>query len=378
MIHIRPGSQAGSLAAILSVVGEYPYSSLQLLGNERCLRRTVKKLTEKNVLYNSESGEKLFCKCLNLSGKGSGKTIRLYKDALPILNWISSDAFSTYMHISKNHKFSGDIWHIERNHRIAEAVAMCMRSGVEYRPYALPHLQNKKIISVIPNNVISFYPSWCLKNINQLELNKTMYTRIVGAIFSHQKCFAIYNTRNALMRWNGMGEFKALHSLIEIARWNANIATIDSAILFGRTNKVLLSTLMANEQNSRVEFRFDGIYKHIHFIPLSDTGIRLLKIICLPEVQRSLLNILFESDSIANGLGLFEYDAYVNQKYILSHLDGDVTRLIRFKEALLSNRYDSEVVCFDFQADYVNAFLAGLATVKVIEMSLVETELGLM
>lgn len=88
--------------------------------------------------------------------------------------------------------------------------------------------------------------------------------------------------------------------------------------------------------------------------------------------------MLFESDSIANGLGLFEYDAYVNQKYILSHLDGDVTRLIRFKEALLSNRYDSEVICFDFQADYVNAFLAGLATVKVIEMSLVETELGLM
>lgn len=377
MIHFRPGSQAGSLAAILSVVGEYPYSSLDLLGSAKHYRRTVKKLTEKNELYNSESGEKLFCKCLNLSGKGSGKSIRLYKEALPILNWISPDALSSYMHISKNQKFSSDVWHVERNHRIAEAVAMCMRMGMEYRPYMLPKLQNEQLLSVIPNTTV-FYPSRCLKHVGQLELNKTMFTRMVGAVFSHQKCFAVYNTRNSVMKWNGMGEFKALHSLIEIARMNANVTSIDSAILFGRSDKVLLDTLMANDQNKRLEFRFDSIYRHIHFIPLDSNGIRLLRLICIKEASKNLLDLLFESDCISNGLGLFEYDACVNQKYILSHLDGDVTRLIRFKEALLSNQYDSEVICFDFQADYVNAFLAGLATVKVIEMSLVETEIGLM
>ena len=156
-----------------------------------------------------------------------------------------------------------------------------------------------------------------------------------------------------------------------------NLTSIDSAILFGQSDRVLLDTLMVNEQNKRLEFRFDGIYRHIHFVPLSEIGIRLLKIICLPEVQRSLLDLLFESDSLANGNGLFEYDAFVDQKYILSHLDGDIARLLRFKEALILNRFDSEVLCYEFQADYVNAFLAGLANVKIIEMSLVETELGL-
>ena len=377
MIHFRPGSQAGSLAAILSVVGEYPYSSLNLLGSAKHYRRTVKKLTEKDELYNSESGEKIFCKCLNLSGKGSGKTIRLYKDALPILNWISPDAMEAYLYAFRNHRFPGNQNHIERNHRIAEAVAMCMRMGMEYRPYMLPKLQNEQLLSLIPNKTV-FYPSRCLKHVGHNEMNKTMFTRMVGAVFSHHKCFAVYNTRNSVMKWNGMGEFKALHSLIEVSRMNANITSIDSAILFGQSDKVLLDTLMANDQNKRVEFRFDSIYRHIHFIPLDENGVRLLRLICLEEASKTLLDLLFEFDSIANGLGLFEYDAYVNQKYILSHLDGDVTRLIRFKEALLSNRYDSEVICFDFQADYVNAFLAGLATVKVIEMSLVETELGLM
>ena len=376
MIHMHPGSQAGSLAAILSVVGEYPYSSLHLLGNERYFRKLVHKLTEKNELYNSECGERLYCKCFNLSGKGAGKTIRFYKDAIPILKWISPDALPSYMNASKNHKFSGDVWHIERNHRIAEVVAMCMRSGIEYRPYVLPELQDSEILSVIPKQNV-FYPSRRLKEVRPVDQNKTMFTRMAGAIFSHQKCFAVYNTRNSSMRWNGMGEFKALHSLSEIARMNADVTSINSAILFGQSDKTALGTLKAAEEIGRHEFRFDKIYQYVHFVPLSDNGIRLLRLICHPKVKEKLLDLLFESDTISNGRGIFEYDAYVYGKYILSHLDGDIIRLIRFKEALLFNHYEGEVLCFDFQKDYVNAFLEGLAKVRTIEMGLIEEELGI-
>ena len=377
MIHIRPGSQAGSLLSILSVVGEYPYSLLRLLGNERCFRMTVHKLSEKQVLYNSESGERLTCRALSISGKGSGKTIRLMRPALSILEWISPEALPSFLSTFRNHRFSGDVSHILRNHRIAETIVMCMRTGMEYRPYMLPKLQNREILSVIPSRTV-FYPSRCLKYIGQLEMNKTMFTRIVGAVFSHRKCFAVYNTRNSVMKWSGMGEFKALHSLIETARWNAGIIDIDSAILFGQSDKVLLDTLEDNEASKRLEFRFDRIYHHIHFVPLNDYGIRLLKIICIEDVSKKLLDTLFEADSLSCGLGSFEYDAFFDNKYILSHLDGDIARLIRFKEAVSANRYDSEVICFEFQADYVNEFLSGLANVKVIQMSLVEEELGLM
>ena len=370
------GSHAGRLLAVLSAATEYPSYSLRLMGNERWYKELVHKLSLKQTIVNIESGDTLTSQILKVSGKGSDKTIRLYRGAVPILRWISPDALPSYLTASNNHKFSGNVKNRERNHRVAEAMAMCMRMGMEFKPYMLPSLQNERILSVIPSETV-FYPSKTLKSVGQVEMNKTMFTRLVGCIFSGNKCFAVYNTRNSVMKWNGMGEFKALHSLIEIARMNAGISNVDSAILFGQSDKVLLDTLMANEKNMRLEFRFDGIYRHIHFVPLNDTGVRLLKIICLPKVQQSLLDLLFESDSLSNGSGLFEYDAYVEQKYILSHLDGDVTRLIRFKEALLLNRFDSEVLCFEFQADYVDKYLAGLAKVKIIEMSLVETELGL-
>ena len=144
------------------------------------------------------------------------------------------------MHTSKNQKFSGDIYHVERNHRIAEVVAMCMRMGMEYRPYMLPELQNEARLSVIPTTPL-FFPSRCLKQVGHNEMNKTMFTRMVGAIFSHRKCFAVYNTRNAVMKWNGMGEFKALHSLTQIARMNADVAHIDSAILLVGLTKCCLT-----------------------------------------------------------------------------------------------------------------------------------------
>ena len=92
-----------------------------------------------------------------------------------------------------------------------QAAAICMRSGIEILPYMLPDLQNRQIRMVIPG-YDCFYFAKALKNIGGNELNKTMFTRMVGAVFSGNGCYAVYNTRNAVMKWNGMGEFKTLHS----------------------------------------------------------------------------------------------------------------------------------------------------------------------
>ena len=45
MLHFRPGSQAWQLITLLSAVGEFPFRSLRLLGNERVLKSLVTKLS---------------------------------------------------------------------------------------------------------------------------------------------------------------------------------------------------------------------------------------------------------------------------------------------------------------------------------------------
>lgn len=377
MIQFRPGSHVHRLVTLLSVVGEYPVQSVHILGNERVYKALIHKLTMQQRFRNSQTGTEMTCRLLTVTGAGYNKSIRLYKAALPILEWIHPEAFRYYLYAFRNHKFPGDTAHLNRNHRVAEAAAMCMCSGIEILPYMLPKLQNQKICRVIPGYAC-FYFAKALKNIGGNEMNKTMFTRMVGAIYSGSVCYAVYNTRNAVMKWNGMGEFKTLHSLIETGRLNAGISQVDSAILFGESDSAAMNTLLTSDKTKRLEFRFDAVYQHIHFVPMNDCGIRQLRILMLPDWNRKLLDLLFDPKTQSNDQGSFEYDAYINGIYILSHLDGDIARLIRFREAIAAQPgIKAELLCFPYQAAFLHEYLGRLATIRTIDINLVEAELGL-
>lgn len=371
MVHFRPGSQAWQLIMLLSFVGEFPYQSLSLLGSERVYRALIHKLTTPQTFRHSQTGMEFTCRLLTVSGKGSDKTIRLYKGALPILEWLGPDVYRNYMDAFWNHRFPGDASHSERNHRVAEAAAVCMRSGMEARPYRLPKLQNLKICQTVPAEP-SLYLAKDIKKVGDTEMNKTMFTRMVGALFAPGSCYAVYNTRNAAMKWSGMGEFKALHSLTELARLNAGTGRIDSAVLLGESEEIALRTLLESDKSRRLEFRFDSIYRHIHFIPMEEAGIRQLRLITVPDWKAQLLELLFEPDVLSFDRGLFEYDACVNGAYVLSHLDGDIARLIRFRESIAGRAGRFEVLGFPHQTHFLKEYLGQAAAVKTISMDAVE------
>ena len=166
MLHFRPGSQAWQLITLLSTVGEFPFRSLRLLGNERVLKALVTKLSLPQTIRNPQTETEMTCRLLTVTGKGNSKTVRLYKAALPILDWIHPEAYRYYMDAFWKHRFPGDSAHRERNHRVSEAVMLCMRAGIETRPYLLPHLQNGGRFFVIPDGS-SFYLARDIKKIGQ-------------------------------------------------------------------------------------------------------------------------------------------------------------------------------------------------------------------
>lgn len=374
MIHFRPGSHAYDIVSVIGITGEFPYRSVRLFGNARTYKVLIGRLCEVQTFRDYNSGDEMTCRLLTVTGKSFGKTVRLYKAAIPILRWISPYAEDNYLCASWNHGFPGDISHTERNHRVAEAAIMCLRAGIESRPYKLPKLQNEAI-KRMEFNQPSFYFAKSLKHIGQTEMNKTMFTRIAGSIFINHNCYAVYNTRNAVMKWNGMGEFKTLHSLIEIARLNAGVSQIDTAILFGESYKTAYRTMLENQKNRRLEFRFDGIYRHIHFVPMNEFGIRLLKILILPDRKQKLLDLLFEPECQSNDLGAFEYDAYIDGVYVLSFLDSDIARLMRFSEARSYRTEMLEVLCFPEQVELIKNYLGSDVSIKIIGLEQIEDAL---
>lgn len=369
MIQFRPGSHVHRLVSILAVTGEFPTRSLHLLGNERGFKALVHKLTAVQQFRSTETGEVLTCRMLTISGKGRGKTIRFHRSALPTLKWIGAQEY--YLRAFQNHKFSSDTYHVERRHRVAEAVAMCMNAGLEYRPYVLPELQSERIRRTVPD-FPCLYLARALKRVDEMGTNKTQFTRMVGAICSGRECLAVYNTRGAIMKWSGMGEFKARQSLTDIARLNAGISRVDAAVLFAESYDTAFQTLLESDRSRRKEFRFDAVYRHIHTITMDENGVCLLRLMSVSDWNEQLLDLLFEPDQRSYNRGQFEYDACIGGVYVLSHLDGDIARLIRFRDALRSGAGPSEVLCYPFQAAFLREYLGQAVQIKTIDMSTVE------
>ena len=72
-----------------------------------------------------------------------------------------------------------------------------------------------------------------------------------------------------------------------------------------------------------------------------------------------------------------EYDACVDGARVYSHLDGDLARLIRFREAMELQSVPVEVLCFPDQVPLLQNYLGSGISLKIMEMELVERELGL-
>ncbi len=373
MIQLHSGSHTHLIITLLSVVGEFPYRSLHLLGSEEVFKKLVRRLSDKQIIRHAETGKTVYAKLLKVSGKGQYKTIRLHSEAVPVLEWLGLREY--YVQNFCRCNFPSNVYHIERNHRVAEAMAMFLKVGLEIRPYMLPTLAEELTRKRFSEPTV--YPAKIIKASGTTEMSKTAFTRMVAAVFTYDECYAVYNTRSAAMKWSGMGEFKSKQNLIEIARMNGSINDVNSAILFGASGDTAIETLEASNRTGRLEYRFDGTYNHVYFFELNSNGIRHLRLFLLHRWKERLLALLFDERTRSFNNGHFEYDAYVDGAYVLSHFDGDIARLVRFKEAIEHYGYPNEVLCFPHQAKYVKNYLGSHFTIKVIDIETIEKKFGI-
>ena len=368
MIHLRPGSPAFRLIELIASCGEFPLSSLGLLGDERWYRDCVRRLTEPDLIRLSHTD--ILCAPLILNGKGKTKSVRLRKSAFPILESIGGMDY--YLHAYWHQKFPGDAAHRERNFRVGEAMAMCMAAGIEFRPYRLPKLTTAG--KGTPGKEPLFYPSRLLKVGGGNDIRKTGFTRIAGAIFCGTEVFAVYNARNAVMKWQGAGEFKARESLSMLARMNAGIPAAESCILFGASEEVAQKTVLPADDRRSPDFRFSSVYPRAHFVPANRDGVRLLRLMTVPGWRETILDLLFEPRTRTYDRGAFQYDAKVDGVCIHSHLDADLSRLIRFRDAICYYQGPFEVICYPFQTDFLKRLFGDRVRLTQVEMRLVEKE----
>ena len=272
MFVITPSSQVNKLIIILSVVGEFPFSAIGLLGNRNYIYNQIYKHIHVDDYSFSESDEIIRCQLFQLSGRAELKTIRFHKSGLQVLKHLNAAAYQSYIESFNQHFFRSDNEHIIRNHRIAESAVMCLNAGIDARPYLVPRL-TKQFHQEIPFTEPAFYLSKQLKKIDPDGFNKTKYARIVGALFYQTGCYAVYNLRDALMKWKPESELKIKLDLTDICTMNTKTQVVHSTIFFGTSYQTGLRVLQEWKDNKDNRKLFTAVYQHVHFIPINDFGL---------------------------------------------------------------------------------------------------------
>ena len=369
MITIRPGSHVHTLIMLLSFVGEFPVCSLYLLGSFRSYRDLVRKLTQEQEFRIPGSEDRITCRLLTLSGKQKYKTIRFHKSGLPVLEALDPDMYRYYLKSFRDRSFSGNQNHVDRNHRLAETAVMCLRAGIETRPMEAADLMSNEVRCLQVQKPY-FYLERELKQVNEYELNKIRFTRLAGAIVYPGGAYAVYNNRDQMLNWMGEGERKIrnhLHTIFTPMQ-SFSYPLRQAAVMMGNGYDVALDMMEELRENQQMDTGLFATYTNIFFVPMDDFGVRLLRILTLPNWYERLQQGLFKREVRSFGKGSFTYDAYQNGIFFLSFLDGDLWRLFRFREAILSREGNFCVYCFHEQVDFLRRYLGDrirLATVSI-------------
>ena len=353
MIFLQKTAHAHTLMTLLAYTGEFPVKSVSLLGSERVWKALIHKMTQAQEVKLLEIGESIHCQLVTVSGKGRTKTVRMHKSALPVLEKMDPKAYRYYMDHFQKHHFSGDPAHIDRDHRVAEAVAMCWKASVDIAPAVITKLRAPTVQKIRVSDPV-LYLSRELKDYWGGEMHKTMYTRIVGLLLYPGNCYGIYNTRDALMKWNGIGEEKIRYYLSYALDLDTPDGKLRSAILFGADYGTALCSLEA----ATIQARFDKVYEHIHFVPMNEMGIKMLRTLTTADWREQQIEMLYGAENRVTGYQSFEYDAMVDGMYCFSHLDGDLCRLMRLRRVLTSRPdLKVEITCYPEQEAMIKEYM---------------------
>lgn len=374
MLLLTPGSHAYKIIMLLLITGEYPFRSLRLLGNERMVKAMAVRMTQVHEIRIKNSDKAYHCKLLTISGKSYRKTIRLCRSSFELLEDLFPELFENYLIDTYGHRFHGHAKCIERNHRIAEVMAMCMRSGIESRLHLLPMLQKKERKQLFYGQP-AFYSSKTIKRLGNDEQNKSKYIRMVGAIFCQAGMYEVYHSRSEVMAWYGQGESKILQTMTDICIYNFPTKDQHHAILFGNDYDVALRTIqLAESGDPNVQLEYIG-YQSIHYLPMDEDGTKLLQIMLVKDWRYKLLRLVFEQRHLPEHRE-FDFDAKIGGTYVLSFLDSDILKLMSFHNTVTQKRLDWEVACFDSQVQFLREYLGEDAVIQPIPLQLIHTQLN--
>lgn len=377
-MNIYYGSTAYKILKVLSLCGEYPYSSLDLLGiNHRWAVETLNKLKK--------------AKYVSVSGKGKRKGIRLLKSGYAYIAEMGDTYKQQYNAMTDGEYISTDWEHTWKRQRVAETMLLMERAKIIARVGMKPALKRVDALPYLDGEGIKgsfFYTPKELKSVAPEEMDKIRGARMTGLCVLQSGIYSVYNISDggAFYKLLDDGQMRALiQRLVKPNGWRRaserDIETLGMrSIVVGRNVDAGVKLIEENLKNGKhLAMELGEAFTAAHFVPLNDIGVGMLHILQEEDFSDRLIDATISYDvrvaAKAIHVAADGYDVE-SKTYVLVLFDSDLKKLKQFALGIYGQRIAQErcqVACFEWQEPIVRSVLPG-AAVQTFDMGEIERQ----
>lgn len=224
----------------------------------------------------------------------------------------------------------------------------------------------------------SFYHSREIKELGA-EAIKINNSRTIGILFVPGCIYAIFYTGDSLLKWEYRTELKVktlLHYHIsrgvlsrEYIFPSYHPDTPLKALLIGKSMDTSVKLMTSKGGYQKSYFYLDSSFDYFHYIPASKAGETMIRLLCSPQLMRSLKKLLLSDlQPPCSDYGL-EHDATSDGIPVLLAFDFDMLRISRFHTALSFHGLYGSLICFDFQKQVLQHYFEDTVTIETIDLN---------
>lgn len=357
---LKPNTQKYKLLEMIGISGEFPASQLSRLFDTPAY--TEKMITDLKANH-----------LIRCHYKDGLRGYRLTKRAKEMLLSYNPSRFHCYLdgNVETNSIRSEPQRRI-RLHQKAQTYLSLSHTAIPFLPDEKPPVfhENRQSADVILSSLPCFYSSREIKELGDVT-TKIRNSRSVGSLLARHCVYCIYNTGSTVMKWEYRTEVRLtafLQHYLKCYPYTGHPPI--RAIMFGDTMDVALQLMTSTGGPRRDLFMLDKAFDYFHFLPSSEEGEPVLKLLANPELLTKLNQLLLSDQEKRRGDIPMEHDAISpDGRPTLLAYDFDMQRINRFNTGLNVLKLSGNVICFDFQIPVLEKYMGDKVQFSSIDLS---------
>lgn len=222
-----------------------------------------------------------------------------------------------------------------------------------------------------------FYHSRELKELGA-ETIKINNSRSIGILLVPECIYLLFYTGESLLKWEYRTELRVkalLNHHINMGILSGRCITPSyhpdtpiKALFIGKDMGTSLKLLTSTGGFQRSYFSLDSSFDYFHYVPADSSGETMIRLLCQPDLPKTLRELLLSDLYPPNPEYGFEHDAVSDRLPVLFAFDFDMLRISRYCTALSLRSLTGNLICFDFQKKVLEEYFGGIVRIETINL----------